>query len=92
VVREAVDIAPASLRRGGRRRCAFPAAFLPTAFERFTRADVARGRGGSGLGLAIVAAIAQAHGGRAGAHDAGGGADVWVRLPSRPGSEPAAGP
>jgi len=69
----------------------FPAAFLPTAFERFTRADVARGRGGSGLGLAIVAAIAQAHGGRAGAHDAGGGADVWVRLPSRPGSEPAAG-
>ena len=36
----------------------FPAAFLPRAFERFARADDARGGGGAGLGLAIVDAIA----------------------------------
>lgn len=61
----------------------FPPAFLDRAFERFTRADEARGRGGSGLGLAIVDAIARAHGGKAGAleHD-GGGADVWIELPT----------
>jgi len=59
----------------------FSDAFLPSAFERFTRADVARGHGGSGLGLAIVAAIAQAHGGRAGTDRADNGADVWIRLP-----------
>jgi signal transduction histidine kinase len=36
-------------------------------FERFYRADPARGRasGGSGLGLSIVAALVSAHGGRA---------------------------
>lgn len=60
----------------------FPADFLPTAFERFTRADPARARGGAGLGLAIVAAIATAHGGTVGARNRpAGGADVWVRLP-----------
>ena len=37
-------------------------------FDRFFRADAARGRGGSGLGLAIARAIAEAHGGR-----------VWAR-------------
>jgi signal transduction histidine kinase len=63
----------------------FPADFLPRAFERFTRADAARGRGGSGLGLAIVAAIAEAHGGRArAANQAEGGADVWLTLPGGP--------
>jgi two-component system OmpR family sensor kinase len=60
----------------------FPAEFLDSAFERFTRADPARGRGGAGLGLAIVDVIARAHGGVAGARNRpGGGADVWISLP-----------
>jgi signal transduction histidine kinase len=60
----------------------FPPDFLDAAFERFTRADPARGRGGAGLGLAIVDVIARAHGGAAGAANrAGGGADVWISLP-----------
>lgn len=63
----------------------FPEAFLPRAFERFTRADEARGRGGTGLGLAIVRSLAEAGGGSAGAANRPeGGADVWVRLPSGP--------
>jgi len=43
----------------------FPAELLAHAFERFRRADGARGRtgDGAGLGLAIVEAIARAHGG-----------------------------
>ncbi|MGH2918931.1 MAG: ATP-binding protein [Solirubrobacteraceae bacterium] len=60
----------------------FPEGFVDQAFERFTRADPARGRGGSGLGLAIVRVIARAHGGEAhAANDPGGGADVWIELP-----------
>lgn len=55
--------------------------FLPTAFERFSRADPARTSGGSGLGLAIVETIARAHGGRAGADDGPVGPDVWIELP-----------
>jgi signal transduction histidine kinase len=59
----------------------FPAEFLDRAFERFSRADDARGRGGSGLGLAIVDTVARAHRGSAhAANRAGGGADVWVTL------------
>jgi len=51
------------------------------AFERFTRADPARGRGGAGLGLAIVAAIAGAHAGGVGARNREtGGADVWLAV------------
>jgi two-component system, OmpR family, sensor kinase len=58
--------------------------FLDSAFERFTRADTARGRGGAGLGLAIVAAIAEAHHGTAGAENrAAGGADVWIAVPAQ---------
>jgi two-component system OmpR family sensor kinase len=64
----------------------FPADFLPYAFERFRRADQARGRadGGTGLGLAIVASIARAHGGRASAANVPeGGAMVRVEIPVR---------
>jgi signal transduction histidine kinase len=58
-----------------------PAPFVPRAFDRFSRADEARGRGGTGLGLSIVELIAHAHGGSAGAGNRpGGGADVWVAL------------
>jgi two-component system OmpR family sensor kinase len=60
----------------------FPPAFLDDAFDRFTRADAARGRGGAGLGLAIVDVIARAHGGEARARNRpAGGADVWISLP-----------
>jgi signal transduction histidine kinase len=65
--------------RGG----GFPPEFIPRAFERFSRADAARGQGGTGLGLAIVETIALAHGGRAGAANRpGGGADVWIEIPA----------
>jgi two-component system OmpR family sensor kinase len=62
----------------------------PHVFERFYRADPSRARAqnverdvnGAGLGLAIVAAIAEAHGGRAEmANRDGGGAVVRVRVP-----------
>jgi heavy metal sensor kinase len=59
----------------------FPDGFLERAFERFSRADEARGRGGSGLGLAIVDLVARAHGGTAGARNTSAGADVWLTLP-----------
>jgi two-component system OmpR family sensor kinase len=53
-------------------------------FERFYRADQARGRrtGGAGLGLAIVDALTAAHGGAAGVDTApGDGATFWITLP-----------
>jgi two-component system, OmpR family, sensor histidine kinase MprB len=46
---------------------------LPRVFERFYRADGARGLPGSGLGLAIVRQAAEAHGGTAEAANAPGG-------------------
>ena len=62
----------------------FPEEFLPSAFERFSRADEARSRGGTGLGLAITSAVAKAHGGTArAANREEGGADVWLELPER---------
>src|SRR4051812_12086223 len=77
--READEILELHVRDGGP---GFPEDFLSLAFERFTRADPARSRGGAGLGLPIVAAIADAHGGSAGARNLPtGGADVWITLP-----------
>jgi two-component system OmpR family sensor kinase len=68
----------------------FPGGFLERAFDRFSRADEARGRGGSGLGLSIVALIAQAHGGSVGAANRPeGGADVWLALPRARVAQPA---
>jgi len=55
-------------------------------FERFVRADPARTRatGGSGLGLAIVAAVVEAHGGRAEVDsEPGEGATFRVVLPAQ---------
>ena len=61
----------------------FPPEFLGQAFERFARPDQARARGGAGLGLSIVKVIAEAHGGHAhAANGDGGGANVWLALPS----------
>jgi heavy metal sensor kinase len=60
-----------------------PPAFLPQAFERFTRPDIDRGSDGSGLGLAIVKTVAVAHGGEAHvANRPGHGTDAWIVLPA----------
>ena len=70
----------------------FPPDFLERAFERFTRADPARGGDGAGLGLAIVDAIARAHRGSAHASNRdGSGADVWIELPAAQGVRPLGG-
>ena len=67
----------------------FPERLLPSVFERFTRADQARGRllgtAGTGLGLAITAAVISAHGGTARAANGPplGGAVVTLHLPLR---------
>src|SRR5262249_19574896 len=61
----------------------FPGEFLPHAFERFARADQARGAAAAGLGLAIVDAIARAHDGKAEARNSErGGAVVTLPLPA----------
>jgi two-component system OmpR family sensor kinase len=59
-----------------------PPDFAERAFERFTRADEARGGANAGLGLAIVAAIARAHGGKAGFSPREPGTDAWIALPA----------
>lgn len=57
--------------------------FLPVAFDRFTRADTARGGRGSGLGLAIVAALTTTHGGHANAtNHPDSGAELRITLPT----------
>jgi heavy metal sensor kinase len=63
----------------------FSPAFVPRAFEPFSRDDAARTRidGGAGLGLAIVRAIAEAHGGSVEVRNgAQGGAEVVLRIPA----------
>ena len=61
---------------------------LPHVFERFYRADPARGRrrGGSGIGLTISRALVEAHGGGISVTSAGPGqgATFTVRLPVAP--------
>jgi signal transduction histidine kinase len=67
---------------------------LPTLFDRFTRADAARGRdtGGAGLGLAICRAIVEAHGGTITAASTPGlGAAFTVELPKAPAGIPVPG-
>ena len=70
----------------------FADADLPHVFERFYRAEGARGLPGSGLGLAIVRQAAEAHGGSASAGNApGGGALLRVSfgVPVRASAQPA---
>ena len=56
--------------------------FAAHAFERFRRADRARGRGGTGLGLAIVRAVADAHAGTVRLEPrTGGGTRAVLQLP-----------
>ncbi|MFF7946040.1 HAMP domain-containing sensor histidine kinase [Streptomyces griseorubiginosus] len=63
------------------------AADLPRVFDRFWRADRARGRqtGGSGLGLAIVRQLTEAHGGTVSVTSTPGTETVFtLRLPATP--------
>ena len=54
---------------------------LPYVFDRFYRANSARGMSGSGLGLAIVRQVAEAHGGEVVAErPEGGGTLMRLRL------------
>jgi two-component system sensor histidine kinase MprB len=63
----------------------FPDGNLDKVFDRFWRADEARGKPGSGLGLAIVQRVADEHDGRARASNApDGGAVVSLELPELP--------
>jgi signal transduction histidine kinase len=63
--------------------CGVPPAALAEIFDRFARADAARGRGdgGAGLGLAIVKAIAEAHGGRCDVSSSPRGCNFTLVLP-----------
>ncbi len=59
-----------------------PAGAAAQVFDRFWQADAARTGEGAGLGLSIVAAVAEAHGGRAVAGDAPhGGATFTITIP-----------
>ena len=68
-----------------------PPEVLPHLFERFYRADAARGRAaGPGLGLTVVGAIVELHGGTVKAEPAAaGGLCIRIRLPLH---QSAAGP
>jgi two-component system sensor histidine kinase MprB len=63
---------------------------LPYVFDRFYRANSARGMSGSGLGLAIVRQVAEAHGGEVVAErPEGGGTLIRLRLNGVSASSPA---
>jgi two-component system, OmpR family, sensor histidine kinase MprB len=65
----------------------FPHGDLDKIFDRFWRADEARGKPGSGLGLAIVQRVAEEHDGSVRAWNApDGGAVVRIELPELPAS------
>jgi two-component system sensor histidine kinase MprB len=71
----------------------FPPEDLDKVFDRFWRADDARGKPGSGLGLAIVQRVAEEHDGSAVASNADdGGAVVSIELPTINGDSPASLP
>ncbi|HEX2076847.1 MAG TPA: ATP-binding protein [Longimicrobium sp.] len=56
---------------------------LPRVFDRFYRADAARGAGGTGLGLAIARMVAERHGGTISVESTPGVGSVFtVRLPA----------
>ncbi|MCR8899019.1 ATP-binding protein [Gordonia sp. GONU] len=59
-----------------------PSEHLAHLFDRFYRADTARGRveGGSGIGLTIARALVEAHGGTVTAHSTGPGAGSRFRV------------
>lgn len=65
----------------------FEDGFGESAFDRFSRADVARATPGSGLGLALVRAAAQAHGGTATIGGDGAPSSVTLRIPLPPEGE-----
>jgi signal transduction histidine kinase len=65
--------------------CGIAPEHLPHIFERFYRADPARGRegGNAGLGLSIARGLVEAMGGQIGAESAvGRGTTVWMKLPA----------
>jgi two-component system sensor histidine kinase MprB len=65
----------------------FPDGDLDKVFDRFWRADEARGKPGSGLGLAIVQRVAEEHEGSARAWNTrDGGAAISLELPEQPAS------
>jgi two-component system OmpR family sensor kinase len=77
--------APAAVLEVIDRGPGMPAEAAARVFERFYRADPARGRGGTGLGLAIVAGLVEAHGGIVRVETAPGeGATFRVTLPLDP--------
>ena len=67
-----------------------PAEHLPRLFERFYRADPARGRGegGTGIGLAIARSVVEAHGGQIKAESRPGQGSIFTfDLPAADGSD-----
>jgi signal transduction histidine kinase len=65
--------------------CGIPEEHLPLIFERFYRADPARGRSGgnAGLGLSIAKGLVEVMGGQIGAEsEPGQGTTIWLALPA----------